>query len=406
MRKLSLLLSLYIIVISLLSINIINSFPIKLERYIAEPLSHDEIHWVDSVINTLTLREKIAQSFMIAAYSNQGQKHIDNITSLIKNQHVGGLVFFQGTPTKQAELTNTYQSISKVPLLVGMDAEWGVSMRLDSVIAFPKNMTLGAVTDNNLIYKLGAEIARQCKLLGVHINFAPSVDVNNNPENPVINTRSFGENQYNVAEKGIALMRGMQDNGVFASAKHFPGHGDTNTDSHHDLPVIPYEKDRLDTLELYPFKQLIENGIASVMVGHLYISAIDTKDEKPASLSEKIIRSILKNELNFDGLIITDALNMKAVKGKTEEHLVVAAVKAGNDILLMPDDVSGGIDAIETAIKNEELSESQIKNICRKILTAKYRAGLNKYKPINLNGLVNNITNIRSEVLNDKLMEA
>lgn len=399
---------LYLITIpvSILFINLVLAFPIKPERYIGEPVSKDEKQWVDSIMKKLTPRDRIAQLFMVAAYSNQSQKHIDNITALVKEQKIGGLVFFQGSPVKQAELTNRYQKLAKIPLLIGMDAEWGVSMRLDSVISFPRQMTLGAITDNNLVYELGVEMARQCKLLGVHINFTPSVDVNCNPNNPVINTRSFGENQYNVADKGIAIMRGLQDNGVIACAKHFPGHGDTNTDSHHELPIIPYSKERLDTLELYPFKQLIENGIASIMIGHLYLSSIDTRDEKPASLSERIIRSILKRELNFDGLIITDALNMSAVKTTDGENLAVAVIKAGNDVLLMPTDVAAGINAIETAIKNDELTQSQIDDKCRKILTAKYRAGLNRYKPINLKGLTQKLNNPESKALNNKLIES
>src|SRR5687767_3329420 len=231
--------------------------------------------WVDSVFHSMTREQRIGQLFMVPAYSNQGAAHLESLTRLIKNQHVGGIIFMQGGPVRQVQMTNYLQSISRVPLLIAQDAEWGLDMRLDSTTRFPRQLTLGAVNEVELLYEMGAEIARQCKRMGVHINFAPVVDINNNPGNPVINERSFGEDRYNVALRGIQYMKGMQDNGVIASAKHFPGHGDTDTDSHLDLPVINHTRERLDSVELFPFNLMIHQGVMSIMVAHLYIPALD-----------------------------------------------------------------------------------------------------------------------------------
>ena len=277
--------------------------------------------WVDSVMASLTPEQRIGQLFMVAAYSNRGEAHQAAITRLVEQQGIGGLIFFQGGPLRQARQTNHYQSKAKVPLLIAMDAEWGLAMRLDSTVRYPRQMTLGAIRDNNLIYNMGADIAEQCRRLGVHVNFAPVVDVNNNPQKPVINTRSFGEDKQNVARKGIAYMKGLQDNGVMANAKHFPGHGDTDSDSHKTLPVIRHPQNRLRALELYPFRQLINEGLGSMMVAHLYIPALDSTPNMASTLSAPIVTDLLRDEMGFKGLIFTDALNMKGVS-RSEERRV------------------------------------------------------------------------------------
>ena len=270
--------------------------------------------WVDSVFNTMSDDERLGQLFMIRAHSDLGADHIHAVVEQIQTYKVGGLCFFQGTPQKQVELVNQYQATSTIPLMVAMDAEWGLGMRMPkSTISFPRQLTLGAISDNSAIYKMGQEIARQLKVLGTTINFAPVADVNNNPQNPVINTRSFGEDRYNVAAKGFMYMKGLQDNQVMACAKHFPGHGDTDVDSHHDLPTIPHTRARLDSIELYPFKALFQHGIGSVMVAHLDVPELVETENRPTTLSSKAVTQILKKEMGFNGLVFTDGLEMEGV---------------------------------------------------------------------------------------------
>jgi beta-glucosidase-like glycosyl hydrolase/CubicO group peptidase (beta-lactamase class C family) len=376
-------------------------------RYIATPKSPEEMRWVDSVMLTLSSRERLAQLFMMPAYSNLDERHENSVKKIITDNKIGGLIFFQGTPDKQVELTNLYQSVSKIPLLISMDAEWGLGMRLKNAIAFPQQMALGSIRDNSLIYELGAEIARQCKLLGVHINFAPVVDVNNNSGNPVINYRSFGENPSEVSEKGIALMTGMQDNGLIACAKHFPGHGDTDVDSHKLLPVLGHSKERLDSIEFKPFKKLIDNGIAMVMIGHLYARSLEnTNVEIPASISKNVIQKTLRDEMLFQGLIISDALNMNGVKNYAgNRNIALEALKAGHDILLMPADVNNNILAIEKAIKEGEIAQEVIDEKCRKILTVKYRTGLTKFTPLKTKGIRDSINSPKAQALKNRLVE-
>ncbi|MGZ3821624.1 MAG: glycoside hydrolase family 3 protein, partial [Mucilaginibacter sp.] len=246
-------------------------------------------HWVDSVYKKLSRKQRIAQLFFIRANTDHGQAYEDSVGNVIKNQQVGGLVFFQGGPGRQLNLINKYQKLAKVPLLIAMDGEWGLGMRLDSTLSYPFQMTLGAIQDNSLIYKMGQFVAYDFKRLGMQINLAPDMDVNNNPENPVINYRSFGDNKYNVAAKGIAYMKGMQDAGLLTTAKHFPGHGDTNTDSHLELPLLPFSRQRLDSLEEYPFRQAIKAGISGVMIAHMDIPALDSTKNLPSTLSRPII---------------------------------------------------------------------------------------------------------------------
>jgi beta-glucosidase-like glycosyl hydrolase/CubicO group peptidase (beta-lactamase class C family) len=380
---------------------------IRHTKYIATPKSPKETRWVDSIMLTLNSRDRLAQLFMMPAYSNLDERHENSVKKGITDHHIGGLIFFQGTPERQAELTNIYQSVSKIPLIISMDAEWGVGMRLKDVISFPRQMALGSIRDNSLIYELGAEIARQCKLLGVHINFAPVVDVNNNSGNPVINSRSFGENPAEVAAKGVALMEGMQDNGVIACAKHFPGHGDTDTDSHKLLPVLDHSKERLDSIEFKPFKRLIDGGITMIMIGHLYAKSLENSNaEVPASISKSVIQKVLHDEMSFQGLVISDALNMNGVKNYAgNKNVALEALKAGHDILLMPSDIENNILEIENALRRGEISQTIIDEKCRKVLTAKYRIGLSKFTPLNTTRIREELNSPQSQALKNKLVE-
>ncbi len=362
--------------------------------------------WADSVFNRLTPDERIAQLFMVAAYSNKGMEHIKSIKNLIENYKIGGLIFFKGGPVREAKLTNYYQSISNTPLFIAIDGEWGVSMRLDSTTVYPRQMMLGAIQNDSLIYQMGAQIAQQCKLLGIHINFAPVIDVNNNPDNPVINNRSFGELKEQVAKLGLAYMNGMQHQGVIACGKHFPGHGDTGSDSHKTLPIINHDYKRIDSLELYPFKKLINEGLMSMMVAHLYIPELDNTPNQASTLSPKIVNGLLKDSLGFKGLVFTDALNMKGVsKYYAPGEVDVKAILAGNDILLFPEDVPIGIQKIKQAIANGEITQEEIDQRCLKILKAKEWAGLNHYQPIETKGLVEKLNPIENVVLNRKLSD-
>jgi beta-glucosidase-like glycosyl hydrolase/CubicO group peptidase (beta-lactamase class C family) len=362
--------------------------------------------WVDSIMNNMTIDEKIGQLFMVQAYSNKDEKHRIFIDSLIKDYHIGGLIFMQGTPEKQAILTNNYQSISKIPLLIGFDGEWGLDMRLDDSYRFPWNMTLGAITDNKLLEDFGAQLGKQCKRLGIHINFAPVVDININPENPIIGNRSFGENRENVTQKALAFVKGMQSQYVLSNAKHFPGHGDTASDSHKSLPILDFDFNRLDSIELYPYKKLIKNNLTSVMVAHLSVKGLEENKDCPTSLSYQVISKLLKEKLNFKGLILTDALNMKGVSNYSElGDINLDALLAGNDMLLIPTDVSLAIDTIKVALSQNLISEERINYSVRKILKAKYWAGLNNYKKIELANLHQDLNSIEDELLHRNLVE-
>ncbi|HEX8517162.1 MAG TPA: glycoside hydrolase family 3 N-terminal domain-containing protein [Bacteroidia bacterium] len=371
------------------------------------PFYGKNTRWADSVFKTLSPDERIAQLFMVAAYSNRDKAHLKEIKTLVDTYKIGGLIFFQGGPVRQAILSNCYQSCSKVPLLISMDAEWGLAMRLDSTTKFPRQMTLGAIQDDSLIYQMGVEIARQTQRLGMQVNFAPDIDINNNPLNPVIGSRSFGEDKYNVTRKSMMYMKGMQDNHVLACGKHFPGHGDTDSDSHKTLPTIKSSRARLDTLELFPFKELIKNGLGSMMVAHLSIPALDTTRNQASTLTKKIVTGLLQDTLGFKGLIFTDALNMKGVsKFYKPGEVDVKAVLAGNDVLLFPEDVPTGIREIKAAIERGELSQEEIDRRCMKILLVKQWAGLDKSSKVKLKNLYNDLNTKQAEVLNRKLTEA
>jgi Beta-glucosidase-related glycosidases len=356
--------------------------------------------WVDSVMKTLTIDQQIAQCIWIAGYSNKDITHEVEVTDIIRKYGVGGIVFFQGTAAKQAELTNYYQKISKVPLLISLDAEWGVGMRIENVDKFPFQMTLGAVQNDSLIYQFGKAVAQQFKRLGMHVNFAPVLDINVNAQNPVINYRSFGENREKVTSKSIMYMKGMQDNGILATGKHFPGHGDTNVDSHLDLPLITHSRARLDSVELYPFKKLIAEGIGSIMVAHLNLPSLDTTTGLPSTLSHVIINDLLKNELGFKGLVVTDAMMMKAVtKYFKPGEADAKALEAGNDVAEFVTDVEATIRETKNYISQKKLTVDDIALKCRKVLALKYWSGLNKPPIINQDNIEKELTPMISKAL-------
>jgi len=362
--------------------------------------------WVDSVYNQLSFDEKVGQLFMVAAYSNKDEAHNKSIDRLIEENKIGGLIFFQGGPVRQAKLTNRYQAKSKVPLFIGIDAEWGLSMRLDSTYRYPWNMTLGAVQDMKLIEKTGNQMAKQSKRMGIHFNFAPVVDINTNPKNPIIGNRSFGETKENVTLRALALMKGLQDEGVYATAKHFPGHGDTSTDSHHTLPTVQFDKNRLDDVELYPYKELIKNGLTSVMVAHLNVPSIEPRENYPTSISYNVVTNILKNELQFNGLIFTDALNMKGASNfKKPGDIDLEAFLAGNDILLFAENVPVAIKKFNEAKEDGRLTEERLAYSVKKILAYKYKANLQNYQPIVLENLYNDLNAVEYDALNYQLYE-
>lgn len=363
--------------------------------------------WVDSVFHKLNRRQKVAQLFFVRAHTNMGKAYEDSVGRVIRRERIGGLVFFQGGPGRQAVLTNKYQSLSRVPLLITSDGEWGLGMRLDSTISYPYQMALGAVQDKDLIYKMGIEVAKDFKRIGMHMNFAPDVDINNNPKNPIINYRSFGENKYNVAAKATAYMKGMQDGGLLVSLKHFPGHGDTDVDSHYDLPQLNFTKARLDSLELYPFRELISAGAAGVMVAHMNIPALDPTPNMPSTLSKPIITGLLKGELGFRGLVVSDAMEMKGVvKNFKDGEADVMGVIAGIDIMELSQNSARAIRLVRRAIRAHRITMGRIDTSVRKILMAKYWAGLNHKDTINTVQVYEGVNRAESLTLRQQLADA
>lgn len=379
---------------------------LKSERKNFFPDTDAETRWVDSIYNQLSFEEKVGQLFMVAAYSNKDASHIAEIEKLVSEYKVGGLIFFQGGPNRQAKLTNRYQVKAKVPLFIGIDAEWGLSMRLDSTYRYPFNMTLGAIQDLKLIEKVGENMAKESKRMGIHFNFAPVLDINTNPKNPIIGFRSFGENKVNVTEKAIALMQGVQSQGVFSTGKHFPGHGDTATDSHYTLPVVTATREHLDKVELYPYKRMIDEGLISVMVAHLNVPSLEFRDGHPSSLSYNVITNLLKQEMGFDGLIFTDALNMKGASNfKKPGEIDLEALLAGNDVLLFAENVPVAVEKICMAYQDSLLSEERLAHSVKKILRYKFKAGLNNYKPIDLANLSKDLNTVSKDALQYELYE-
>jgi beta-N-acetylhexosaminidase len=361
--------------------------------------------WADSVLKSLTTEEMIGQLMVVRA-NTPNQEYYSVIEQYIKKYNIGGVTFFGGHPTLVARQTNKWQSIAKTPLFICIDGEWGPAMRLDSIQAFPYQMTLGAAANDSLIYRMGLAVARQCKRLGIQINFAPVVDINSNPDNPVIHMRSFGENREDVARKGIMYMKGMQDGGLIVTAKHFPGHGDTGSDSHYTLPIVPHSKQRLDSVELYPFRKLIEAGLDGVMIAHLNVPSIEKSANTASTLSKAIVTDLLRNELGFQGLIVTDALDMKGVTlNNAPGEIELQALKAGNDILLLSANVPEAIRRIKEAADQGEISVDLIRERCRKILVYKYKAGLNHIRPVEIKGLIEDLNTPGAELLCRNLFE-
>ena len=363
--------------------------------------------WVESTLASLSFDERIGQIFMLRAHSNWSAARENALEQQIIKYKPGGLIFFQGSPLRQAALTNRYQKVSgKVALMIAMDAEWGLGMRLKkSTMSFPRQLSLGAIRDDAMIYEMGREIARQCRRLGVHINFAPVMDVNNNINNPVINNRSFGEDKYNVTAKSYYYMKGLQDGHVMACGKHFPGHGDTDIDSHYDLPRILHDEDRLNNVELYPFRKLAKEGLQSVMVAHLSVPALDSATNRPTTLSRPVITDLLKEDIGYQGLIFTDAMEMKGVAKHFSNGVAEAeALLAGNDVILLPQNMDAAFRTIKRYIAEGRIDSTLINNRARRILAAKYDLRLNKSQHVSLNNLHHDLHTEEAKALYRKLM--
>ncbi|MCU7614109.1 glycoside hydrolase family 3 protein [Chryseobacterium sp. GMJ5] len=385
------------IVFSVLCILILISSKIS-AQYQPKDISRSDLkkaqEWVDKTYGSLTQDEKLGQLFIVALYTNKDENHINQVRNIVINDKIGGLILMQDDAAREITLVNEFQQKSKVPLMIGMDAEWGLYQRIAAAHKFPWAMTLGAIQDKNLIYQMASKIAEDSKIMGINWDFAPVVDVNTNPNNPIIGNRSFGSEVSNVTESALSYSNGLQDNNILAAIKHFPGHGDTSTDSHLDLPVVSHNLERLNTIELAPFKALMNKGIGGVMVAHLYVPSLEPEKGIPASVSKKIITGLLKEKLGFKGLIITDALNMGAVANKYKPgELDAMAFKAGNDIMLFSQGVSEGKKLIQKAIDNGEISQARVDESVKKILLTKYYLGLKEYTPKNPENIKEDLNN-------------
>ena len=360
--------------------------------------------WADSVLKTLTEDEKIAQLIMVRLSGIDAKTKVvsfydTTVERDIKKYNIGGICIFQGAPVKQASLINHFQSIAKTPIMIAVDGETGVGMRLDSVASLPRMMMLGALQNKSLVYKYGEWVAEQCKQMGIQVNFAPVADINNNPNNPVINDRSFGENKYRVADLAIQYMLGMKSKGVMGSAKHFPGHGDVDVDSHFALPIINKSREQLDSLELYTFRKLIDAGVGSAMVAHLFIPSIDSTPNRASSISPAIVTKLLRNELGFKGLTFTDGLEMKGVAAVYPDGAAgVESLIAGNDMLCLPGEVPVVIAKVKAAIEEKRISWEEINMHAKKVLEAKYDQGLSNLMPSNLDGLTKRLNEQSNEL--------
>ncbi|WP_267405862.1 MULTISPECIES: glycoside hydrolase family 3 N-terminal domain-containing protein [unclassified Chryseobacterium] len=356
--------------------------------------------WVDKTYKNLSQDEKLGQLFIVALYTNKGENEINTVRNIVVNDKIGGLILMQDDAAREINLVNEFQQKSKVPLMIGMDAEWGVFQRIATAHKYPWAMTLGAIQDKNLIEKMSAKIAEDCHRMGINWDFAPVVDVNTNPNNPIIGNRSFGSEVNNVISSALSYSNGLQNNNILAAIKHFPGHGDTNTDSHLDLPVVSHNLERLNNIEIAPFKALMDKGIGGVMVAHLYVPTLESGKGIPASVSKNIVTGLLKDQLGYKGLIITDALNMGAVANKYNPgELDAMAFKAGNDIMLFSQGVASGKKLIQKAIDNGEISQSRVEESVKKILLTKYYLGLNQYTPKNPENINSDLNNDSHKVL-------
>lgn len=382
--------------LSLIIITFISQF--YFPQYQPKNLSSSDLKkandWVDKTYNALSQEEKLGQLFIVALYTNKDEAHINQIRNIVLNDKIGGLILMQDDATREINLVNEFQSKSKVPLMIGMDAEWGVFQRIAKAHKYPWAITLGAIQDKNLVHDMASKIAEDCKRMGINWDFAPVVDVNTNPNNPIIGNRSFGSDVNNVVNSALAYSNGLQDNKVLGAIKHFPGHGDTDKDSHLDLPVVSHNMERLEKIELAPFKALMDKGIGGVMVAHLYVPSLESEKGIPASISKKIITGLLKEKYGYKGLIITDALNMGAVANKFKAgELDALAFRAGNDIMLFSQDVATGKRLIQKAIDNKEISQSRVEESVKKILLTKYFLGLDKYSNVNPENINEDLNN-------------
>ena len=386
---------------SILSINIFGQyFPKNGDQKLYQKAEK----YADSLYQQLSLDEKIGQLYIVALYNNRGEEEIQKIRNLVEKEKIGGLILMQDDAEKHINLLNEFQGKSRIKMMIGIDGEWGLFQRFSAAHKFPWAMTLGAIQDNSLIYEMTSKIAEDCKRMGIYWDFAPVVDVNTNPSNPIIGNRSFGSDINNVISKGLAYAQGLQDHGVLASMKHFPGHGDTNTDSHLDLPVVSHNLERLNSVELAPFKALLDKKIGGVMVAHLYVPTLEKKKGIPASVSYEIITNLLKNTYQYKGLIITDALNMNAIAKKfSPGEIDLRAFKAGNDIMLFSQDVPSGKALIKSAFEKGEISENRLAESVKKILKTKFLLGLQDLKPINPENINVDLNNASHAEISEKL---
>lgn len=384
-------------------------FPTPLLAQQALPLPEKALHshYVDSVYRKMSRRKRIAQLFIVPAYSNKSAAFQDSIGALIQKFQPGGIIFFQGGPIRQASLQNHYQDLLKIKALIAMDGEWGLGMRLDSTVSFPYQMGLGAIGNNGLIRQMAVQIANDFRRMGMQLNFAPDIDINNNPDNSVINYRSFGEIRDNVADKGLAYITGLQSGHVLSTVKHFPGHGDTNVDSHLALPVLPFTRQRLDSLELYPFRKLIAGGAGAVMIAHMHVPAIDSSKGIPTTLSKAAVEGLLRTDYHFSGLIVTDAMNMLGLaKYYTPAEAAVKALQAGNDLVEMSPDLPAALKAVRKAARRGEISRAELNLRCRKVLAYKEWSGLNSYHPVNTAHLPGDLNSVAAISLVQQLSDS
>ena len=373
-------------------------------KNITKDLDKKAVKYADSLYAKLSMDERIGQLYIVALYTNKDQNHISGVRKLVEQERIGGIILMQDDAEQEIALVNEFQKKSRVPMLFGMDAEWGLYQRIKTAHKFPWAMTLGAIQDNNLVYEMASKIAEDAKKMGIYWNFAPVVDVNTNPKNPIIGNRSFGSDVQNVIAKALAYAQGLQDNGVLAAIKHFPGHGDTDVDSHLDLPVVKHSLERLNKIELAPFKALTDKKIGGAMIAHLYVPQLEKGKNIPASISYDIVTNLLKNKFRYEGLVITDALNMNAVAKKYPAgELDLRAFKAGNDVLLFSQDVPTGKKLIKEAIQKGEISEKRLEESVKKILKTKYLLGLQNLRPLSSEGINNVLNNDSHAKISEKL---
>ena len=373
-------------------------------KNITKDLDKKAVKYADSLYAKLSMDERIGQLYIVALYTNKDQNHISGVRKLVEQERIGGIILMQDDAEQEIALVNEFQKKSRVPMLFGMDAEWGLYQRIKTAHKFPWAMTLGAIQDNNLVYEMASKIAEDAKKMGIYWNFAPVVDVNTNPKNPIIGNRSFGSDVQNVIAKALAYAQGLQDNGVLAAIKHFPGHGDTDVDSHLDLPVVKHSLERLNKIELAPFKALMDKKIGGAMIAHLYVPQLEKGKNIPASISYDIVTNLLKNKFRYEGLVITDALNMNAVAKKYPAgELDLRAFKAGNDVLLFSQDVPTGKKLIKEAIQKGEISEKRLEESVKKILKTKYLLGLQNLRPLSSEGINNALNNDSHAKISEKL---